>query len=154
MVLTEHECRYRLSKSAANRRRAFRLIQTSEHKADRQFGDQATQHYPVYDDRRLQIRVSTQVPAYLRPARRKGLSVFVDPSESPQLAVTRDVSLDGLGFQHDTLPPRPLFLAEFDVFLEEPLIVLVEVRWCRRTSDWSYTSGGRIAGVCRPIETD
>ncbi len=153
MILIDQECRYRLSKSIANKRRAFGLIQSSQRKADRQFG-QRISGISLWDDRRIQIRVPTQVPAYLRSAWRKGLTVFADPDTSPQLAVTRDVSLEGLGFQHDVPPPRPMFLAEFDVFENEPLIVLIEVRWCRKTNDWSYQSGGRIAGVCRPVSCE
>lgn len=93
-----------------------------------------------------------QVPVYLRRVEVSGLTVHCDSSAEPLLAVTQNVSINGLGLIHDhPLSPGNWYLAEFDVFAERPLYLLVQARWMKADEPYSFRTGCRIAGVCRGV---
>lgn len=144
MLLLESNVRYRLSRSAAARLRAWRKILRSDRHARRRFGEQPPAH-----ERRLEPRQSLRVPINLRPARVRGLTIHSPAESAPFLALTRNVSLGGVGFVHDEPLPAPLLIAEFDVGDPEPLLLLVEARWTAQPAPHAYRSGVRVLGVVR-----
>lgn len=141
---TESRTRYRLSRSGLRRQRAYRKILRSARRAPEICGGE-----PQHLNRRFEYRLHIQLPVYIRPASRRGLSVFVDPDASPLLAVTRDISLHGMGLVHDRPWPHRWFVVEFDVFDKLPLTLLVESRWTGEIDSYSHRTGGEIKGVCR-----
>jgi hypothetical protein len=149
-MLAELSCRFRLSRAALARRRAFHRILKTRRLARVRFGGHAPSERR-FVDRRCEVRHPLQVPVYLRPAQVRGLSVSCDESVEPLLGVTQNISLSGLGLVHDHPLPGPWFLAEFDVFDDEPLILLVQVRWTQELDPYAFRTGGRIAGLCRPV---
>jgi hypothetical protein len=146
MTAVEPGIRYRLSRSELRRQRAYRRILRSARRAPVLCGGE-----PLHLNRRSEERLHIQLPVYIQPAVRRGLSVFVESEARPLLAVTRDISLHGLGLVHDKAWPHRWFVAEFDVFDERPLILLVESRWTGEVEAYSHRTGGRIAGVCRAV---
>lgn len=142
--------RYRLSRASVVRRRAHHRILKSQRLARVRFSGEEVVPKQLAE-RRREARVSLQLPVYLRPAIVRGLTIVSDSVHEPLLAVTQNISLGGLGLVHDHPLPTSWFLAEFDVFQDEPLVLLVQSRWTREVEPWSFRTGGRIAGVCRPV---
>jgi hypothetical protein len=63
------------------------------------------------------------------------------------MAVSRDLSLEGMGFVHDQPIGGRHAIASFGLFLPEFITLLIDVRWTRQTSARRYFSGGQILGV-------
>ena len=63
------------------------------------------------------------------------------------LAVTKDVSLRGIGFTHDEPLEAQHLLVTFDLLNEESAWLLLEIRWANRGEFSSYMSGGRFLGI-------
>jgi hypothetical protein len=145
MLLLESSVRYRLSRSALARERAYRRVLRSDLNARRLFGETLQ-----LKERRREPRHALKVPINLRPARVRGLSIFTPAEAPPFLALTRNISLGGVGFVHDEPLPPGTWLAEFDVSEPQPLVLLVEVCWTAQSSPHSYRSGVRMLGVARP----
>jgi hypothetical protein len=144
MLLVESSIRYRLSRSGIARQRAWRRILRSDRQARRLFGEA-----PAAKERRREPRQALQVPINLRPARVRGLSIFADATAPPFLALTKNISLGGVGFVHDQPLPAGPVLAEFDVGEPEPLRLLIAPCWTAQSAARAYRSGVRILGVAR-----
>jgi hypothetical protein len=97
-------------------------------------------------ERRRSNRTPLDVPVYLYPAGEVEGRVQAD-WQAAAIAVTRDISEHGVGWRHDVRLNCSHVLAEFDLFGEGPVLMLIEVRWQQRKARHSYIAGGRIVGV-------
>lgn len=106
-----------------------------------------------YLDRRACDRPEVQRPVYIVPATFDGK--HVKPSETEAIfAITKDISLRGLGFTHDDPFEAEHAIALFDDISEEAVSLLLEVRWSNiEQVDHSYVtgsfymSGGQFMGI-------
>jgi len=97
-------------------------------------------------ERRQGRRLSAIIPFYLRPLAREG-ETFVLTSPDSLIAVTRDLSSHGIGFQYDMRLDAPFILAEFDTLQAGPQKLIIEIRWRRRRTRHCYLAGGQVLGV-------
>lgn len=145
---------YRLCRNKLKLMRAFRKIVSRHKHALRQF--QQTTNVEVWGfdedpkliDRRESDRIRLQVPAYLTPVRVVGLQVTPFESDSLQI-VTRDIAVQGIGMVHDEPLEAESYVAEFDVMEENPIRLLLTVRWTKSLDEWSYRSGTQIVGLLK-----
>ena len=102
----------------------------------------------THADRRCNRRVQLQIPVTFTSVEevdgRDDLAEICGPE---QIAVTRDISTQGLGIVHDMSLLTDLALIQFDIPGESPITMLFEVRWTARKTRYSYVSGGRLSGV-------
>ncbi len=143
MLMTEALVHYRISRSLVLRRRALRWIL----RTDREVRRRVTR-LPPERERRRDVRRNLAVPVYFRLARVRGLSAYCACHAEQSLAVTRNISLRGLGWVHDMPLLQGQYFVEFDVARGEPLVLLVEVCWTLQEDEFCLRSGGRILGVC------
>lgn len=93
-------------------------------------------------------RAPVQMPIYVTPAAFDG--ICVEPLEGPEnvmLAVTRDVSLRGVGFTHDEPFLADYAIVTFDLWGEGPVSLLLEIRWSNLGKNHAYMSGGTFLGI-------
>ncbi|MCA9078559.1 MAG: hypothetical protein KDA93_26265 [Planctomycetaceae bacterium] len=99
-------------------------------------------------DRRSGRRVQMQIPVVFTSVEEAGNSDdFVEVCGPDQIAVTRDLSLQGLGIVHDMRLMTDLALIQFDIPGESQITMLFEARWTTRKTRYSFVSGGRLIGV-------
>jgi len=99
-------------------------------------------------DRRQCRRVQLQIPVMLTSVEEVGDSdELVEICGPAQIAITRDISSQGLGIVHDTSLITELAFIEFDIPGESPITMLYEVRWTVRKTRYSFVSGGRLTGI-------
>ena len=86
-------------------------------------------------------------PVYVIPATFDGK--YVETLETNVIfAITRDISLRGIGFTHDDQFEGSYAIVFFDDINEESVSLLLEVRWSNVEQDGhSYMSGGRFLGI-------
>ena len=93
------------------------------------------------------------MPIYVTPAVFDGTHAeSLEGAESEMLAVTRDVSLRGIGFTHDEPLEAAYAIITFDFLDDETISLLMDVRWSKSESADSYMSGGRFVGIIRTSE--
>lgn len=101
-----------------------------------------------YLDRRECDRSPLEIPIYVTPAAFDGRHVeSLDDSESEILAITRDVSLRGIGFRHDEPFEGDYAVVTFDLMDGDAVSLLLEVRWSNIEIGYSSMSGGRFLGI-------
>lgn len=99
-------------------------------------------------DRRGSRRVQMQIPVVFTSVEEAGDSDdFVEVCGPDQIAITRDLSLQGLGIVHDMRLMTDLALIQFDIPGESQITMLFEARWTTRKTRYSFVSGGRLIGV-------
>ena len=76
--------------------------------------------------------------------------VFTD-NQGELLAVTKDVSLRGIGFTHDEPFEGNFAIVTFDLIDATPVLLLLDVRWSNLPWKYSYMSGGRFVGIAEPV---
>jgi hypothetical protein len=98
-------------------------------------------------DRRGDPRQPAEIPFYLAPlaCAEHGFQVLLEPAV---LALTRDLSSQGIGFQCDVPIGARYYLAEFDSGEGEPVALILQVRWRRRRSPHCYLGGAQVLQVC------
>lgn len=101
-----------------------------------------------YLDRRLRDRSPVEIPIYVTPAAFDGWHVKpCDNVEREILAITKDVSLRGVGFRHDELLEGHYAIVVFDLIDDLPVSLLLEIRWLNLQRTDFYLSGGRFIGI-------
>lgn len=99
-------------------------------------------------DRRRARRVQLQIPVTFTSVEEVGeREDFVEICGPEQIAITRDLSLQGLGIVHDMRLLTDLAVIQFDIPGESPISMLFEARWTTRKTRYSFVSGGRLVGV-------
>ena len=101
-----------------------------------------------YIERRTSDRSRQQMTIYVTPAVFDGS--YVEPledGENVMLAVTKDVSLRGVGFTHDEPFQADYAIVTFDLLNEDPVSLLLEVRWSNPQRCNLYMSGGIFLGI-------
>ncbi len=133
-----------LSKEAVIR--AIQLVRATHDEIDPRSieGDDSAPHR----DRRCSRRVQLQIPvAFTSVDEVDGREDLVEVCGPEQIAVTRDISSQGLGIVHDMPLMTDLAFIQFDMPGESPITMLYEVRWTSRKTRYSYVTGGRLTGV-------
>ncbi len=106
-------------------------------------------------DRRRSRRIQLRMPVILIPveedAERDEIMEVFGPE---QIAMTRDLSRQGLGILHDEPLVTEHAVVQFDIPGEPPQSLLYEVRWTVRKNQFSYISGGRLTGIVEPFPDD
>ena len=101
-----------------------------------------------YLDRRECVRSPVEMPIYVTPAVFDGRHVeSLGDGVSEILAITRDVSLRGIGFTHDEPFEGDYAVVTFDLMDGDAVSLLLEVRWSNIERGYSYMSGGRFLGI-------
>ncbi|WP_437191039.1 PilZ domain-containing protein [Planctomicrobium sp. SH527] len=101
-------------------------------------------------DRRRDVREPLAIPFYLQPVQVLNEKQVETRGEST-LAVTRDLSLSGIGIQSDVPLDQRYYMAEFDCPKQNSVRFLVEIRWSQKKSSHNYQAGCSI--VC-PLDHD
>lgn len=132
-------------------RKLLRRIRDSQHLADlRLFGRRTPTWMLEYVEGRDRDRSPVQMPIYVTPAAFDGRHVEpLEGSESVMLAVTQDVSLRGVSFAHDESFQADYAIVTFDLLNEDPVSLLLDVRWSNLERCSSYMSGGRFLGITK-----
>ena len=99
-------------------------------------------------ERRGESRVKFDEPIYLRPVYLKGRNVIL-AQEQPIIGVTRDISSHGVGFAFDQSIDTDHVLAEFDLFGEGTITLLIDLRWQKQTHKRAFVAGGLILGTVK-----
>ena len=103
-------------------------------------------------DRRHYHRSPIRMPIRVMPASFDGRHAeLLHPGDIGILAVTRDVSLTGVGLLHDELIEAEFAVVDFDHLDGCPLTLLVELRWSNTEQSGSYMSGARFVGSVEPL---
>ncbi len=99
-------------------------------------------------DRRQGRRVQLKIPVAFTSVDTVGdRDDLVEVCGPEQIAVTRDISSQGLGIVHDMALLSDLALIQFDMPGDAPVTMLYEVRWTTRKTRYSFVTGGRLIGV-------
>ena len=112
------------------------------------FGRRRPARVASYLDRRQYDRSPVEMPITIQSAAFDGEhATLADPEASEFLAMTRDVSLRGVGFLHDDPFEGHYAVVTFDLLDGRPASLLLEVRWSNVPRLGSYMSGGRFLGI-------
>lgn len=130
-------------------RKLLRRIKHSVRLADLSlFGRRNPVQMLDYLERRHRERSPVEMPIYVTPAAFDGLHTRIcEGVEREMLAITKDVSLRGIGFRHDELLEGHYAIVMFDVMDCMPASLLLEIRWSNLERDDSLMSGGRFLGI-------
>ena len=106
-------------------------------------------------DRRKSRRIQLRMPVILIPVEEDHERDDVMEVFGPeQIAMTRDLSSQGLGILHDEPLLTEHAVVQFDIPGEPPRGLLYEVRWTVRKTQFSFISGGRMTGIVEPCPGD
>jgi hypothetical protein len=93
-------------------------------------------------------RVPLEIAFRVLPVAFDGTHVLWDNGESDSvLALTRDLSCDGMAFEHCAVFEGPHFVAFFPSLTTAKLALLFERLWSRELQPAEFLSGGRFLGV-------
>lgn len=99
-------------------------------------------------DRRRGRRIHLRMPITLIPVSEDSTRADVfNVCGAEQIAMTRDLSSQGLGILHDVPLLADFAIVQFDIPGDSPIQLLYEIRWSVRKTQFSYMSGGRLTGV-------
>lgn len=102
------------------------------------------------DERRRHFRERIEIPLYLYAltATEKGYRLL---SRVPLIAVSRDISPQGIGWRCDSPLPSQVLVVELDIVGRGCVRLLVETRWQRKKSRHSFVAGGLFLGRAEGI---
>lgn len=111
------------------------------------FGRHTLEEVLDYVDRRDSSRDPVRMPVYVVPVFFDGQ--YANPIQPGKtiIAVTRDVSLRGIGFTHDEPFEGDYAVVTFDLLNEQPVSLLLSVRWRNLRRGSAYASGGRFLAI-------
>jgi hypothetical protein len=93
-------------------------------------------------------RLPIEIPFRLLPVALEGNEILMDnPACEAIAAVTRDVSFEGMSFEHHSGIKEHVFVAFFPALEENKLALLFERLWSNKTVTGQGVSGGRFVGV-------
>lgn len=93
-------------------------------------------------------RWATRIVAYVTPATFDGQ--YAEPlgdAGGSILAVTKDMSLRGIGFSHTEAIRGHYAIVTFELTDDDPVSLLLEIRWSNVPSGGAQMSGGMFIGV-------
>lgn len=99
-------------------------------------------------ERRGELRMKFDEPVYLWPVETDHEFAVCQQSQ-PIVAVTRDISLHGVGLSFDEDFDTDMAIVEFDLFGEGTEYLLVEIRWKTFLAAHSYACGGLILATAK-----
>ena len=101
-----------------------------------------------YIEHRNCVRGPVRMPVYVTPVAFDGRHAQpLEHDGRSMLAVTRDLSLRGIGFTHDEPLHEAYAVVTFDLLDDPPVSVLLEVHWSNLQRGRAYMSGGRFLAV-------
>ena len=103
-----------------------------------------------YLERRSINHASVELPIYVMPVDFDGRHTHNMEEAECILAITKDVSLRGIGFTHDEPFEAHYAIVTFDLLDNNAVELLLEVRWSNRKTGLSQMSGGIFLGVVEP----
>ena len=87
-------------------------------------------------------------PIYVTPVAFDGrYARITDDGEPTFLAVTRDVTLRGIGFTHDEPLDASHAIVTFDLRNGVRVSLLLDVQWSNFKREYAYLSGGTFIGL-------
>lgn len=102
-------------------------------------------------ERRASARIPLQVPIHLTPVSIEDGYVCFPTKPVPSVkALTKDLSLKGVGFAHEAEFSNRHAALTFDVPTDVPLSLIVEVTWSKQYHNGKFRSGARFLSL---IET-
>lgn len=99
-------------------------------------------------ERRSGHREPFEIPFYLYPVQKTRHRLDVDLT-SPLIALTRDLSARGIGFQVDEHLTGRWMVAEFDSMNGQPYRFLIEIRWSQKKCAHCYRGGAQLKALIR-----
>jgi hypothetical protein len=106
-------------------------------------------------DRRKSRRIQLRMPITIIPVEDVGDGAgLVEVCGEEQIAVTRDISSQGLGILHDYPLLADAAIIHVDIPGEDPISLLYEVRWSVRKTRYSHMSGGRLTAIVIAADDD
>ncbi|HUS40349.1 MAG TPA: hypothetical protein VMX74_12910 [Pirellulales bacterium] len=146
--------KFRICRNRRTIRRALHKIRKNEDLADVfLFGRRTTARNLDFVERRAADREPVQLPIYVTSVSFDGKQVEVPPdSQAEILAITKDVSLRGIGFTHDEPFEGEFAIVTFDMIDATPVSLLLDVRWSNLEWGYAYMSGGRFLGIVEVLE--
>jgi len=103
-----------------------------------------------YLERRTHNRASMELPIYVMPVDFDGRHTQHIEGSVRMPAITKDVSLRGIGFTHDEPFDGHYAIVTLEWLEHDTLALLVEVRWSNLKKGISMMSGGMFLGVAQP----
>jgi hypothetical protein len=148
--------RFAVRRDVRTVRKTLQRIRESDYLAHvRLFGRPASSRTLERIERCRRDRGSVRMPVYVTPATFDGR--YAAPLEDHQdaiLAITKDVSLRGVAFTHDEPVRGDCAIVTFDLLDEEPVSLLLEIRWSNAWKGGSRLSGGRFLAVVEAPDSD
>jgi hypothetical protein len=99
-------------------------------------------------DRRVYERFQHELPIHLTPVAFDGTIIEeLESAPSPITALTRDLTLRGVGFAHAEPLSGDYALVDCELLARAGVRALVSLRWSNRGDAAGYSSGGRFVGL-------
>ncbi|NIP87326.1 MAG: hypothetical protein GTO03_17935 [Planctomycetales bacterium] len=148
----KQQVRFRIRRDLRTIKKVLRQIRQSEHLASHcLFGRRTEARLLDHVERRVAQRAPLELPIYVTVADYDGRDAVVWEIEGGEaLAITKDVSLRGVGFTHEEPFEGDYALVTFELLDAEPISLLVEMRWTNLVRGRLYLSGGRFVGIPIP----
>lgn len=135
-------------------RRTLRRIQPSEHLLDLcLLGNRMPPRMVNPLERRAHRLAPMEIPVHLTRATFDGeYAQYLDDGECGIPAVTRDVTLGGIGFAHEQPLEADYAIVTLSRLVGQTISFLLEIRWSKLERGHTHISGGRIVGAAEPLE--
>jgi hypothetical protein len=99
-------------------------------------------------ERRARRRIHMRRVAYITPVIMEGATLRrVKTGSDSSVAYTTDVSINGMGFTHDEPLATRHAIVTFDLLDDEPVSLVIEIKWSHCRAHRWYCSGGKFIGV-------
>lgn len=105
-------------------------------------------------ERRTSARIPLQVPICVTPVNLDADCVRADPRFADSIwAMTRDLSLKGIGFVHDRSFPYRNAIVTFEIPTQAPLSLVVAINWTRLYKNGKHRTGARFRSLIKTPES-
>lgn len=146
---TQEQTRFSVHHNIRTVRATLRRLKQSELAAEVCFlGRRSPERMLDHVERRVCSRSPVQVPIYVTEVTFDGsFADLRNDGVGTIMAVTKDVSLRGLGFTHDEPLESDYVITTFDLLNSGPVSLLLEVRWSNIRRGYAFLTGGRFRGI-------
>ena len=134
-------------------RRTLKTVRESYHFTNLcLFGRRNPTRVLEYFERRSYDRSAIEMPLYVTPVTFDGQVARVDEGDPCDLfAMSKEVSLRGVGFTHDHSFEAEYAVVAFDLLESAEVALLLDIRWLNLVQGDVYMSGGRFIGIAEEI---
>jgi len=147
--MTNHRRQFSVQRDLRTVRDALRRVRNSDRLATLCASGCHTPEEAIdYLEHRASNRDSIQMPVYLVPVTFDGQYAYpIEHGETSMIAVTRDISLTGMGFTHDEPLHADHAIVTFDLLDDRPVSLLASMRWHNRRRGHAYISAAKFLAM-------